>query len=383
MKRQVEKYAINFTLFQCIDILDEILLLVNEGRVIRPQSQTLRLVCHTFNRRLVELIQLCEYDLFETRLSSWTSLKTVALDDIALTNPAFHTLTQLSTLFIINTDKNLSKTTATMYFPRLTYLSYSGRIHNEYFKYLTTLTNLRITSTGPPVSLPDFVLLTRLDTLDISYSSDISDRELSTLTNLTKLELAQNEHITDESLSMLTNLKSLSTDINTRITCNVLQHLTGLKSLTLYNKNTVPTQSFPPLINLTALDISHFFNITDKELAMLSNLKKLELNQNISITDKSVSTLTKLNTLSLCNNITITGDALSRLIGLEILSLYNNNIIITQDLISLTNLTELDIGNTRISTEILYSLPRMKLAHISKNARFFERPDKKFSVHFS
>ena len=143
-----------------------------------------------------------------------------------------------------------------------------------------------------------------LSSLDLSYSSQITDHglmELKNLQNLTSLTLFRCDGITDLGLSHLNELKNLTSlalidfsQIKDKV-LKKLKHLTNLSSLNLnstcYKQITDHSLSKLKKLNLTSLRLDGCKLITDqglKVLKSLQNLTSLSLERCELITDQGL-----------------------------------------------------------------------------------------------
>ena len=77
------------------------------------------------------------------------------------------------------------------------------------------------------------ILFSKLTTLNLGWSKNITDQGLATLTSLTTLYLGWNKNITDQGLAPLTSLTTLDLGWNKNITDQGLAPLTSLTTLNL------------------------------------------------------------------------------------------------------------------------------------------------------
>lgn len=232
--------------------------------------------------------------------------------------------------------------------------------------------------------------LTRLRTLSLHKSYDVSDECLSRLVNLQRLELMNMDGekmiITANGLQSLSNLRKLILSRVYVIGSEFISQMTQLKSLSL--RETF-IDNLETLVNLESLRLASNGDgdgFTQETFRVLTNLTKLSLEPGyiypgmVGMTllkelhlgytvggwsDKSLELFRalapNLKKLSLGNNEEIPNQALVLLTNLTHLSLPENVVITNQGLYKLTNLTFLDLRrNSTITTSILSRLKSLR-----------------------
>jgi hypothetical protein len=183
---------------------------------------------------------------------------------------------------------------------------------------------------GPCLLTDDFLeviakseISQKLNNLDLSYNSEITDaglKYLGSLENLIELDLKDCEKITDEGLKYLgslKNLKKLNLKNCHQITDKGIKSLAGLslQSLEISCMKLIRFENLAQLNSLKFLSLykcTHIDGVEFKKLKSLDNLTLLKLNESSNLTNieiEHLASLSNLQTLSLycCTEITIEG----------------------------------------------------------------------------
>jgi Leucine-rich repeat (LRR) protein len=280
----------------------------------------------------------------------------------------------------------------------------SGRIWEEVRKFPLPLkayvSDLRITSGGPPSAIFDLMEfrnlesldfeqfnltnieplanLTKLRSLDVSYNpiSDLSP--LRKLTGLTRLEFWQTSVEDLRPLSGLVNLTYLSIGPNQITNIDPIASLKKLEVLLLYQ---IRATNFDVLKNLTNLTRLRLRFVEFKDLSIVQNLTKLE-----TLEIYSTSTIGTLEPLSGLANLTFLGlggfqdrvpgarnlEPLSKLIKLTTLALYNiRGVADLEPLAKLVNMRQLSLADMPEITSLdpLQSLNKLESVRITNAPR--------------
>ncbi len=291
----------------CVDVLDVIILLVNEGNAYNhTTSRSLRQINWLFHTRIVRLIHEYEKSVIFTDLRSWLFLKKLFVNNVHITDTLFDALPYLNTLTICNRNgkKLESKRNSMAVFSSLKCLSVGKHcsLKNEYFGGLTGLTRLTLLRISrKEIVIDQLSLLVNLKNLRLSNCSCVDDRALVCLTQLENLNLNHNDTITDASVCLLTNLTSLSLAENNSITGKSLVCMTNLTKLNLHECTSIESEVLYSLTKLQSLDLSYNPRIESKAVQKLTNLIHLNLAHNYLIDDTAVRCLTNLTELALCS----------------------------------------------------------------------------------
>ncbi len=298
----------------CIDVLDYIILLVNNGNAYNhTTSRDLRLINWLFYTRIVRLIHLyddmyCSSDLknmyCSSDLTSWPFLKKLCIYDTYITDPIFDALAHLTDLTIYNFEESIkSKRNSVADFSSLKCLDIMNwcGLENEHFKNLIGLTRLSLSYISKnEIVIDKLSLLVNLKRLELVDCSSVGDRELASLTQLEELNLDSDYgEITDVSICLLTNLTNLSLVHTPCVTGKSLAYMTNLTQLNLQSNN-IETKDLYLLTKLRSLDLSYNECIESKALYLLTNLTHLNLACDHLIDDTAIIRLTNLTELDLC-----------------------------------------------------------------------------------
>jgi hypothetical protein len=204
--------------------------------------------------------------------------------------------------------------------------------------------------------------LRSLTILDSTPSIKWLDDTIMQFKNLTFLRLYGKYAISDESVKELHNLETLHLSYNTEITDRSVMTLTKLRKLNIYNCFGITDVSVKELHNLETLILSDNTEITDNSVMILTKLRKLEVSCFFDITDVSVSKLTNLTELNAWRNINITDSSIRAIGGtLTQLNAGHNPNITHNTLQYLTNLTFLDVTeNKTVTNDTIKNMKKLK-----------------------
>lgn len=288
-------------------------------------------------------------------------------------------------------------------------------IHNFKAEYLINLKELEYLKfsdygDGMPSSSYVFANLTKLQTLNCSYSVCFNDMSLMKLTSLTQLICDNCQKISAKSLSKLVNLTKLNCENIPRLDTSFVRHLTKLECLTISETVQDDPNNLIPLVNLKQLHVTKNgirpesikwlpkltylycgnYEYTDSHIMYLSNLTTLVCGVNCFFTDISLSNLTKLEEIRFNNaNIIASDEVLSKLVCLidlacgktqipdHVIKNFSNltslhceeNLLLTDNVLKyLPNLTELTCGrNTNFTDDGLIKLKKLEILNCGSN----------------
>lgn len=227
----------------------------------------------------------------------------------------------------------------------------------------------------------DFIGATNLEVLDIGVS--YMDFDLSTLLNLKELNIAST-NLTTLDLRPNTKLEILNCSGNSSLTNVNWTGLTNLKEINCSSNSKINSLSFDGLINLKKL-ICNATAITELNVSSCTNLEYLSC-QNSKLTSLNVTGLSKLTSLNFYDNLltTINTSTLSSLkeytcgynkfssldlTGLSNLTLLicRGNLLTSIDLTGLSALEEIDCSSNEITSLNLSPLTSVKNINTSFN----------------
>lgn len=266
-------------------------------------------------------------------------IKIEIIEDIPNSLEYISKYTNLRHIFIYNKNIDYDSWEFLTRLKKLYYLS-TKYINIDVLQQLTSLQELHIPYN---VKLSDITMLTNLKQINRNtyhyFGEQWTDYNLSVFTNLTTLSATST--ITDKSLSLLTNLNILNIEdeYNKNITSDSISKLVNLQSLCVYCAPHYNNSFIKNLINITTLDIYEVK--IDHNLSRLTNLISLTCSGEID--PQALPSLLQLRRLDLCTDDYIT---LNWSMGIP-----NNNHISM-----LTNLTYLNISNTNITDDGIFSL---------------------------